>query len=207
MILTSDQPGSTIYYTTDGSNPQTSPTKLPYSAPIPLNTTTTLQFVAVNQGGVWSTKYSKTYVIDTISPTVATNLNGGTYSTAQTVTLTSNDPAATIYYSIDSTNPITSSTRIQYTGPITVSSSTTLRYASLNPLGTWSPEYTVNYQIGTGGLINSSWPKFQENLNNTGQSQYVGPQTNTTEWMVTTTTGITYGEPAIWCERYRLYGC
>ena len=27
VALTSDQPGSTIYYTTDGSNPQTSPTK------------------------------------------------------------------------------------------------------------------------------------------------------------------------------------
>jgi PKD repeat protein len=197
VTLTSDQPGSTIYYTTDGSDPKTSPTSIPYSNPIPINSTTTLQFAAVNPGGVWSTRYSKTYTIDTISPTASSSLKGETYNITQTATLTSNDPNAIIYFTEDTTNPITSNTAILYTGPINVNCTTTLRYAALNPFGVWSPEYTVNYVIGPGGLANTAWPKFQEYLNNSGQSSYVGPQTNVTQWTCTTGTGVTYGEATI----------
>ena len=34
----------------------------------------------------------------------------------------------------------------------------------------------------TTGLADTPWPKFQGDINNTGQSDYNGPQTNTTEW-------------------------
>ena len=91
VTLSSDQPGSTIHYTTDGSNPQTSPTKVPYSAPIPINSTTTLQFAAVNQGGVWSTRYTNTYIIlqqtvyvsPTGSDTTGTGSAANPYATIQ----------------------------------------------------------------------------------------------------------------------------
>ena len=197
VTLTSDQPGSTIYYTTDGSNPQTSPTSIPYSSPIPINSTTTLQYAAVNQGGVWSTRYSKTYTIDTLSPTASSNLNGGTYNTTQTATLTSNDPNATIYYTEDTTNPITSSTKVLYTGPINISNTTTLRYAALNPFGVWSPEYIVNYEIGTEGLASTSCPEYGINNSLTGQSSYSGSQTNVTEWKYATGSAIYYASPVI----------
>jgi len=36
------------------------------------------------------------------------------------------------------------------------------------------------------GLADSPQPKFHNNNNNTGQSQYKGPQTNTTRWIYNT---------------------
>jgi outer membrane protein assembly factor BamB/methionine-rich copper-binding protein CopC len=40
--------------------------------------------------------------------------------------------------------------------------------------------------VSAAGLANSSWPKSGHDLNNTGQSQYNGPQTNATKWNYTT---------------------
>ncbi|MGA2676828.1 MAG: PQQ-binding-like beta-propeller repeat protein [Methanobacterium sp.] len=37
------------------------------------------------------------------------------------------------------------------------------------------------------GLVNSSQPKYQDNNQNTGQSQYTGPSTNTTKWIANVT--------------------
>jgi PKD repeat protein len=46
------------------------------------------------------------------------------------------------------------------------------------------------------GLADSAWPKFQRDLNNTGQSLYNGPQTNISIWNYNTGT-ITYSSPTI----------
>ena len=176
---------TTIFYTTDGSNPETSNTSNIYNNQITINNTTTLDYMAVNQVGTWSQEYTQTYTIDNLSPIASSNLNAGTYNTTQTATLTSNDPNAAIYYTEDTTNPITSITAILYTGPLNINQTTTLRYAALNPFGTWSPLYTVNYEIGNG-----------TGINNTGQSYYTGPQTNNTIWTFATGT-ITYSTSVV----------
>jgi hypothetical protein len=59
-----------------------------------------------------------------IAATPVFSVAGGTYSSAQTVTITDATPGATIYYTTDRTTPTASSP--VYTGPITVSSSETL---------------------------------------------------------------------------------
>ena len=41
---------------------------------------------------------------------------------------------------------------------------------------------TVN-ETNSSGLDDSDWPSFQNNANKTGQSNYTGPQTNTTKWI------------------------
>ena len=72
VTLISDQSDATIYYTTDGSDPtdDSNNNRVPYSGPIPITSTTNLQFAAVNTGGVWSQRYSKNYVIDAVTPRV-----------------------------------------------------------------------------------------------------------------------------------------
>lgn len=52
---------STVYYTTDGSDPRTSSTRHVYTAPITINSTTTLNYVAVDPSGNWSSVYTETY--------------------------------------------------------------------------------------------------------------------------------------------------
>jgi parallel beta-helix repeat protein len=119
-------------------------------------------------------------VLGTISAN--STLANGTYTKPQTVTLTSDDPKATIYYTNDTTDPRTSSTRIKYTGKFSISKTTTLRYAAVTYIGKWSPVYVQNYVIGTGGLADSPSSTYQDDNNHTGQSDYTGPQTNNTKW-------------------------
>ena len=54
----------------------------------------------------------------------AVNPDGGAFSTPQTVTLSTSTSSASIYYTLDGSTPTTSSTL--YTGPITISTGTTL---------------------------------------------------------------------------------
>ena len=110
-------------------------------------------------------------------PTVTANLTSGTYNVTQTVALTMNDSSATTYYTKDSTDPRNSSTRITYTTPLTINTTTTLRYAAEDPAGNWSPLYIQNYIIGNGTIANST--------NNYNQLNYTGSQTNTTYWTYT----------------------
>jgi outer membrane protein assembly factor BamB/nitrous oxidase accessory protein NosD len=139
--------------------------------------TYTVKLTATNPGG--NSTYS---IIIQVLGTISANctLNDGTYNTTQTVNLTSDDSTATIYYTDDTTDPRTSSTRIKYTAPISINKTTTLRYAAVISTGKWSNLYLQNYVIGIGGLSNSSNPTYQGNNNNSGQSGYTGLQNNTT---------------------------
>ena len=121
---------------------------------------------------------------NTTGPSVTANLTGGTYNTTQNVALATNDSSATIYYTNDTTDPRNSTTRITYTTPITINMTTTLRYAAMTPNGEWSILYIQNYQIGNGTVTD-----------NTYQSNYSGPQTNSTKW--TYDTGSAINSPAI----------
>jgi hypothetical protein len=57
--------------------------------------------------------------------------NGGTFSTAQKVTLSSSTPSAAIYYTLDGSNPTPAST--EYTGAITISTGTILKAIASAP--------------------------------------------------------------------------
>lgn len=133
--------------------------------------------------------------MDTIAPIVSSDVLGGTYNSTQIVTLTTNDPTSTIYYTINGKTPTTSST--PYTGPITIDSTASLKFAAIDPAGNWSPVNIQNYLIGTTPIADSDWPKFQGDINNTGLSDYIGPQTNSTAWIFTTGSNIQYAVPVI----------
>ena len=121
VTLSDVTPGVTIYYTTDGSTPTTASTR--YTGPIAVSTTTTLQAIAAGNGSAASSAAFGIYKIVALAP--AMSPNPGTYYAPQSVTLADASPGAAIYYTTDGSTPTTSSTR--YTGPITVSSTTTLQ--------------------------------------------------------------------------------
>ena len=121
MSISDATSGATIYYTTNGTTPTTSSTR--YTGPITVSSTETLEAIAAATGDP-SAVASATY---TITPTVSTpafSPAAGTYTSAQSVTISDATSGATIYYTTNGTTPTTSSTK--YTGPITVSSTETL---------------------------------------------------------------------------------
>ncbi len=82
--------------------------------------------------------------VDNIIPTVTSTPSGGSYTQAQTVTLTASK-SSTIYYTTDGSDPTINSAI--YTSPITISSTTTLKYMAIDAAGNQSPIYTETYTM------------------------------------------------------------
>jgi chitinase len=121
-------PAVTIYYTTDGSDPDpaTSPV---YMAPVVITVTTTLKAIAAKPGKDNSEIASGEYIIEPPSP-VATPVfdpAGGAFSETEVdVTISCATDGAVIYYTTDGTDP-DSATGILYIGPVTIPIPTTLK--------------------------------------------------------------------------------
>ncbi|WP_282923764.1 chitobiase/beta-hexosaminidase C-terminal domain-containing protein [Mediterraneibacter massiliensis] len=107
--------GSTIYYTTDGSEPTTSSTQ--YAEPILLEEgETQIQALAVNKKGIPSVVVSKTYTVQIpIANAPSVNPSTGTYSEAAQITVHVPE-GYTAYYTLDGSEPTTAS--LQYAGPV-----------------------------------------------------------------------------------------
>ncbi|MDI6724368.1 MAG: chitobiase/beta-hexosaminidase C-terminal domain-containing protein [Methanobacterium sp.] len=77
-------------------------------------------------------------------PTVKSNPSGGLFNTPKIVTLTISKNG-TIYYTTDGTTPTNESN--EYTDPISISSTTTLKFIGVDDEGKESPIYTQTYTI------------------------------------------------------------
>lgn len=121
VTISCSETGATIYYTTNGNDPtDASPT---YSAPFNVTKgVTTVKAFAKKNGFNDAAIVSRTYTID--YPDCATptfSPNGGTYNSAQTVTISSTE-GSTIYYTTDGvTNPTTGSSSITSGSTISLS--------------------------------------------------------------------------------------
>ncbi|HEY0496742.1 MAG TPA: chitobiase/beta-hexosaminidase C-terminal domain-containing protein [Kutzneria sp.] len=90
---------------------------------------------------------------------------GGSYPTAQTVTIASSTAGATIRYTVDGSTPTTSSP--QYTGPISVPSSRTVNAIAVASGLANSPVASAAYSIGTTSTscpTQSDTPNFGPNV-------------------------------------------
>lgn len=124
-IHCSGTPDATIYYTTDESDPATSNTRVPYTGSFTLTKTTTIRACAeYGEMDRSDEADSKTVTLKTGNPTFSPE--GGTYTSAQSVTISCANEGATIYYTLDGSDPTTTNSSV-YSEPISVSETTTIK--------------------------------------------------------------------------------
>lgn len=123
VAISDATPGASIYFTTNGSTPTTNSTL--YTSPIAVTGSETIKAIATAGGYSLSAVASASYTISSAVAVPTFSPAAGTYTTTQTVSIMDATPAATIYYTADGSTPTHNSTL--YTGPISISSSVTLK--------------------------------------------------------------------------------
>jgi len=102
--------------------------------------TATIMAMFLMQAGLAS---AATVAAPIISP------GGGAFTAAQSVTILNIPGGDTVYYTIDGSDPTTSSTRVLYTGAFTVSQSETVQAVILDPAG-WSSVTSATFTVSSG---------------------------------------------------------
>ncbi len=151
-VTLSTEAGSTTYYTTNGTVPTIASTLYSSAITIPDGTTTTLKAISVKSGYTDSNVYSGVYVITHTLATPSASPSAGSFTSAQSVTL-SGESGSTIYYTTNGSTPTTGST--VYSGAITVPLDTTTTIKALSvksgygDSAVYSGTFTVTHTLAT----------------------------------------------------------
>ena len=148
LILTSPTPGATIFYTTDGFSPSASSNR--YTMPIYLSTTQTVRAIAVLANWDDSDVSSSSYTINGPVAAPTFSIEGGIYSSAKSVALSTTTSGAVIYYTTDGSTPSTSSA--QYSTAISVATTKTIKAIAVKSGFDDSPIATASYTISTDSV-------------------------------------------------------
>jgi hypothetical protein len=198
VSISDTTPGSTIFYTLDGSVPATSVggSTQQYGSAITVSSTETINAIAVASSYTTSAMASAAYTIQSQVAAPTFSPGSGTYSAAQQVSIGTTTAGATIYYTTNGTTPTTAST--QYTGPIAVNTSETVEamaaesgffnssvsmaaYTITPPAatpviapgtGTYSTTQTVTITDGTSGAV--IYYTLDGSQPTTGSTKYLG---------------------------------
>ncbi|MFM7710175.1 MAG: starch-binding protein [Ferruginibacter sp.] len=139
-------PPYTIYYTTDGSTPNTSSSI--YTAPLVVNTASTLKAIAKDSRDSISPVVTRSYTFNIPNPLVTAAPSGGNFNTGNVqVTLTATSPRqpVSIHYTTDGSMPTASSP--VYSAPLTLTGGDpdTLIYIGIDSEGRISAPDTSIY--------------------------------------------------------------
>ena len=173
--------GASIYYTTDGTTPTAGSTL--YAGAITVDSTETIKAIAVAGGFSNSAVGTATYTITTVSPAATPTFSpaAGTYTSAQSVTISDTTAAATIYYTTNGATPTTAST--MYAGAIKVNSTETIEAIAAAAGFSDSDVATATY------TINAPAPDFQLSVSPTTLTIVAG-QSGTATFTVTPENGF-----------------
>lgn len=171
VSITSSTSGASIRYTTDGSTPSETAGTL-YSGAVNISTSTTFKAIAYKSGSPDSSITSAAYTINIPPPQVAAPVfspAGGTYTSAQSVTITSATAGSTIRYTTDGSTPSGTAGTL-YSGPVRISATATLQaIASASGMidsSVTSAAYVINTGGGTVTFQNNGtkegWPNFPQ---------------------------------------------
>jgi hypothetical protein len=163
VTLSSTTSGAKIYYTLDGSTPTTASSL--YSSALAIKSSMTVSAIAVATGFTNSSVAKAAYIIENPAAAPTFSPGAGKYTGTQKVTLASTAAGATIYYTVNGSAPTSASAK--YTGPIAVSSSTTIEAIAAASQFTNSTVASAAYTITqpTLALVSSvSAPKANQSL-------------------------------------------
>ena len=150
VMLSDSTSGASIFYTLDGTQPGTSVggSTMKYSSAITVSSTETIKALATASGQTTSGTVSATYTIESQVAMPTFSPAGGSYSSTQTVMISSGTSGATIYYTTNGSTPSHSSS--VYSGAITVSASETIEAIAAKSGYFDSNVGTAIYTIGGG---------------------------------------------------------
>ena len=146
VTISDATPGATIFYTTNGSTP--TPSSPAYSGPIAVAASETVNAIATASGYSNSTVASASYSITPLSAAATPTFTptAGSYTGAQSVSISDATPGATIYYTVNGATPTAAST--PYSGAITVSATETIKAIAIasgfSNSAIASAAYTIN---------------------------------------------------------------
>ncbi len=153
------------YYTTDKSDPKTSPTRIEYSTSILVEETTTLKYYSVDYVGNKEPSSSTVELIilpnDESAPKTKLTPPPGTYQGLIRVQAECTDTGGSgcddMYYTVDGSNPKTSPTRTKYADTsIVISETIVLKFYSVDNAGNEEETQTVDYIITNARALSRS---------------------------------------------------
>jgi len=146
--LSDATPGVTIYYTTNGVTIPTSSTGIKYTAPIAVDVSETIMAMAMGPDNSASPVSKATYTLN-LPPAAkpAFKPGTGTYTSAQSVSLSDATSGAVIYYTTDGKTAPSATTGFKYTGPIPVSGTETILATAVGTGWSQSPVASATYTI------------------------------------------------------------
>lgn len=120
LTISTSTYGATIRYTNDGSTPTCSTGSI-YSSAITVNSPgATYKAIACKTNWIDSAVVSSVYTVTGTLADPSFSPLAGLYTSAQNITITTIDPGATVYYTLDGTDPVCGSGFV-YAGPVELS--------------------------------------------------------------------------------------
>ncbi len=166
VAITSATGGATIRYTTDGSTPSENNGILYAGTPVSIGATTALRAIAYKSGFIDSAVTSGQYTINlpvAVAPVFSPA--AGTYTSAQSVKITSTTSGATIRYTTDGSTPSETKGTLYSGTAVSIGATTTLKAIAYKSgfidSAVTSGQYTINLPVTAAPVFSPAAGTYQ----------------------------------------------